>query len=270
MNPQEIREKFFYAMSDAGMYDATIEWVAPHYKLMHQMMHQLVGASMRTHDDNLTIALDVGSGTGTDAIAMLKTFPNLRLIGLDLCGPMNELFKKNARENGVSDERFALIQGDLLDPDTRGMIQGVARTRFGASKFNIVTSAFTFHHFSTSEKQEAFRFSHEILSSRGLFLLGDLFNFGEEAPWLTQTIFNWEVEWIADNFEQGATAAAKAGQPELALKLRSLKEGWINHYLMDNKLDGVTTQLRLLKAAGFQQAGNPFRYWQVGLISAIK
>lgn len=270
MSQTEIRKKFFYAMSDAGLYDATIEWVAPHYKLMHQMMHQLVAESIRRLNDQPITVLDIGSGTGEDAITMLKAFPNINLVGLDLCSPMNTVFIENAKKYGISKERFSLIQGDILEPGTSKLIQEKTQNLFGKKEFNIITSAFTFHHFTTAQKADVFRLVQDLLIPGGIFLLGDLFNFGEESPWLTQTIFNWEVEWIANNFEQGANTAEIAGDTQRGAKLRTLKDQWVRHYIYDNKLDGVTTQLHLLRDAGFHQAGNPFRYWQVGLIVATK
>src|SRR5689334_20024008 len=97
MNESERRRAFFYALNEAGAYDATIEWVAPKYGLMHEMMLRLARESVPGGDPRLAkpiLALDIGSGTGAEAIPLLEKMPNLNLLGLDLCGPMNDLFRK--------------------------------------------------------------------------------------------------------------------------------------------------------------------------------
>ena len=40
---EEKRRRFFYAMLEAQLYDATIEWVCPYYRLLHDTLVALVG-----------------------------------------------------------------------------------------------------------------------------------------------------------------------------------------------------------------------------------
>ncbi len=273
MNESEIRRAFFYALNEAGAYDATIEWVAPYYQQMHQMMLRLAVESMPTdgrQSSNPLLALDIGSGTGTEAISLLQAFPDLRLLGLDLCGPMNDVFREKAAKANVAENRFHLMEADVLDPASGEAIRREATTVFGSSRFHLIVSAFTLHHLKTDQKAEIFRMIYDLLEPDGIFLLGDLFNYGGESSWLTSSIFNWEISWIESNFEQGAQDAEEAGKTQDGVHLRRLKEQWIRHYMADNKLDGVTTQLAQLRNVGFSEAGNPFRYWQVGLIWAKK
>lgn len=270
MSEREIQEAFFYALKEAGVYDKTIGWVAPNYRQMHEMMLKLAVASLPRGLSKPPLALDIGSGTGTEAIPMLQAIPDLRLIGLDLSDSMNDIFRRNATLNNISDDRYHLIEADVLKLTSGEDVRSKADEVFGIHQFHIVVSAFTLHHFNSKQKSKMFQMIYQLLEPGGILLLGDLFNYKDESPWLTNTIFNWETDWIASNFEQGAQDALRAGQTKEGNYLRKLKDQWISHYGNDNKLDGVTSQLSQLKSAGFSEAGNPFRYWQVGLIWAKK
>lgn len=273
MNQSDARRIFFYAMNEAGMYDTTIEWVAPYYHLMHEMMLRLAVESVQIiakAPSKPLLALDIGSGTGAEAISLLKKIPDLHLIGLDLCGPMNQLFKEKATKATVSKDRYRLIEADIVDPAAKDTIRALLHEAFGADDFQLIISAFTIHHIEKEQKAQVFRMIHDLLEPGGVFLFGDLFNYADESSWLTETIFTWEVDRIVSNFKQAAEDADHKGDTYRGEQLRSLEGKWVSHYMNDNKLDGVTTQLSLLRDAGFSEVGNPFRYWQVGLIWARK
>ncbi|MBD9363350.1 class I SAM-dependent methyltransferase [Methylomonas fluvii] len=278
MNDAEKRRKFFYAMKEANMYDETIEWVAPHYCLMHEMMFQLVeeslGDELVSNDQNI-IALDIGSGTGEEAIKLLEKIPTLKLIGIDLCQPMLDIFQERADELRIDRNRYRLIEADILEEEILNKIQCQAKDSFNVTKFNLVISAFTIHHFSSDEdkneceKEKVFGLIHSLLKDGGVFILGDLFNYKKESAILTDTIAKWETNWISDNFEREAKSADDIDS-ERAMKLRELKNAWVWHYRWENKLDSMTRQMEVLKRSGFTEVGNPFRYWQVGLLWAKK
>lgn len=216
------------------------------------------------------LALDIGSGTGAEAIPLLQQISGLRLIGLDLFDNMNEVFRTNATRANVSSDRYHLLREDVLAKDIKDKVIQCASDEFGASQFDIILSAFTLHHLKRKERASVFQLAHQLLKPCGIFLLGDLFNFHGESTWLTSKIFNWETAWIGENFTRAAAEAAHSGNTEESDHLRNLRDQWIHHYTEDNKLDAVTAQLNQLRSVGFAEVGNPFRYWQVGLICAVK
>ena len=272
MNEREIRHKFFYAMQEARMYDTTIQLVAPYYREMHEMMLRLAveGLPDRKAPSDHPLALDIGCGTGEEAIPLLNAISSLRLLGIDLCTPMMDEFRRNAEKARMPGDRYHLLVGDILDTSIAQTLKKAAVDRFRGNSFQLIISAFTLHHLSTDEKANVFRMAHGLLDDEGVFLLGDLFNYGEESAWLTNNIFTWETNWIADNFDKARSKAASPGNEQAHDDFDRLKEQWLDHYSGENKLDSVTTQMRLLREAGFSQVGNPFRYWQVGLVWARK
>ncbi len=210
--------------------------------------------------------LDIGSGTGAEALPLLKTVESLNLTALDLCAPMHEILLTNAKNQRIDNNRIECVLGDILSDVTFRQLQEKATHRGG---FDLIISAFTIHHFSESEKQSCISKIASLLKNGGSLLLGDLFCYSPESPWMSATIANYEHEWIKGNFENAARVQEDMGNVSEASKLRMMSELWINHYKYDNILHSVPSHLQMLQKASFTLIANPFRYWQVGLIHAM-
>lgn len=259
---------------EATRYDETIRLVDPFYEELHKMMLDLAVESIApktTRTASPAVALDIGSGTGAEAIHLLqqRELAHLSLIAVDTSHEMHAAFLQRAAKSNVPDSRFQLIQGDILQPPTHAKISTALR-EFGATRFKVALSAFTLHHFQKDQKAAVFRLVHESLEPGGLFLFGDLFNFEDESRWLTSTIFNFETRWFQKNFNEAAEKAEQNGDQAKAIAYRQLKQKWLRHYYEENYLDSVSNQLTMLRQAGFEAVGNPMRYWQVGLLVAQK
>ncbi|KAF0176507.1 MAG: hypothetical protein FD164_2398 [Nitrospirae bacterium] len=269
---RDIDRTFFYAAKEAPMYDETIEWVAPCYRQMHETMLKLAVKNYSESNQRAgkgskrpPIALDMGCGTGAEAVGLLQQIPELRLMGIDLCEPMLHEFAQNANRANVDKARYVLKHLDILAPEATNEIRKAANETFGTEQFQISISAFTFHHFDESERKSAFGKIFNLLTAGGIFLLGDLFNYDEESTWLTQTTKNWELDFITNNFDREI-----GKDPQAAEGLTKLKNEWVRHYRVENRLSGMQRQMRELRDAGFVDVGSPFRYWQVGLVFAKK
>lgn len=73
--------------------------------------------------------LDAGCGTGFYSIALLKRFPNARIVAFDLNENMIEEMKGNLAKNGLTD-RVEVFRGDLLRP-----------LSFPEEKFDVIVTA---------------------------------------------------------------------------------------------------------------------------------
>ncbi|OGC93790.1 MAG: protein-(glutamine-N5) methyltransferase, release factor-specific [candidate division Zixibacteria bacterium RBG_16_53_22] len=58
--------------------------------------------------------LDIGTGSGNIAIAIARSLPGSRLVGLDISPEALQLAEFNATHNGVEDQ-IKLVRGDILD-----------------------------------------------------------------------------------------------------------------------------------------------------------
>jgi ubiquinone/menaquinone biosynthesis C-methylase UbiE len=266
ISEQEKRRRFFYAMLEAQLYDATIEWVCPYYRLLHDTLVTLIGLHIAQHHEGGAqdpyYVLDIGCGTGAEVLSLLQKFPFIRVVGVDLAGPMLEQLREKLERQQIAPDRFKLVEADFLTdsclPDR--LQEGLPRK--GQQRgFDAIISAFTLHHFDKAQKEAAYQRVHECLAPGGVMLNGDLFNYENESPEMSTAALNFEVQWIRDHF---AEAADKDSQ------MKALCAKWVAHYLNDNSCNSVTTQREMLKKAGFDQVANPFRYWQVGLLWALK
>lgn len=59
--------------------------------------------------------VDVGTGSGCIAVALLTEIENARAVGTDVSAGALEVARRNATRHGVS-ERLALLEGDALEP----------------------------------------------------------------------------------------------------------------------------------------------------------
>lgn len=261
----EIRRKFFYAMHEAGMYDATIEFVVPLYEQMHAMMQKFA----KDHAPHLRdkVALDIGAGTGVDSIMLLESIPELRVVGIDLCAPMVDIFKKKAENAGIAADRFAVFVADALEEESYAQARMQASDSFGKSTFGLVFSAFTIHHFTADEKLYVIQQIYDLLAPGGIFILGDLFNCSGESSCMTDAILNFEIMWMHENFTNAMEASK---DKEQVLNLEALRDSWIQHYLKDNRLSSVSEHFEMLRSVGFSEVANPLRYYQVGVVWAKK
>ena len=276
----DCRKKFFYAESDAGMYDYTIECVVPQYKLLHDAMLWLLTQHFSQHH-NLEpkkvkgTVLDIGSGTGTESILLLRKFPHLKVVALDLCNKfMAPIFKANYIESFQGkndiDKHVQFVTGDFLADagNPKSLLDKLNKFSNGDEKrFSAIISAFTIHHFSQSDKQVAYDRIYSLLKPGGIFFNADLFNY--EADTLKKYADRFDIEWIKNQFRNPAKEFVKSLKVDIKERNR-LSKLWLEHYMNDNILHSATLQKKFLLDAGFSEVGIPFRYFQVGLLYALK
>jgi ubiquinone/menaquinone biosynthesis C-methylase UbiE len=267
----EKRRRFFYAMLEAKLYDATIEWVCPYYRLLHDTLVALVGLHIAKRPkgsaQNPYYVLDIGCGTGAESLSLLEKFPFIEVVGVDLAGPMLEQLQEKLEKRKVASGRFTLVEADFLtDSCLSGRLQAHLPKEVRKRGFDAIISAFTLHHFTVHQKRIAYRRAHECLARGGVMLNGDLFNYERESPQMSTAALEFEVNWIRDHFRD----APENDVPMSVARRKDLSAKWVAHYYDDNSYNSVTTQMNMLRAVGFREVANPFRYWQVGLLWGLK
>ena len=259
-------DKYFYANeNNCGMYDDTIKDVVPLYKEMHRTMINILKFYFK-YFKNISIEnikgafLDIGSGTGEESIGILKNFPNLTAFAVDFSEPMLQKYVNNAEDNNIQRERYKLFNYDVLDPH---FVENMKKEN-NNSKFDIIISAFTIHHYEISVKRTIYNNIFNLLKEDGIFINGDLFNYNS-------TIFSnladiYDQQFIIESFKEDAEKA----NGNKRQKLMQLSTAWVKHYQEDNILDSVEDQILILRELGFSNVVNPFRFWQVGIITGTK
>ena len=114
--------------------------------------------SIIPHDRQAAIrVLDVGSGHGVVAAAVLDAFPNATAVGLDISEAMMEEGSERMKRFG---SRFRYQVGDFAD--------GVLPDELGT--FDVVVSSRAIHHLTGDGKKSLFTSIYEHLDNGGCFL----------------------------------------------------------------------------------------------------
>lgn len=274
------RHRYFYAEADAGAYDVTIDLVVPLYRELHRTVLELARGCQSTAGWEAVNILDVGSGTGVDALALLRTLPDPFVVAVDCCAPMHaelrSAFRRGFPDARLSD-RIRTITTDIVAPKGRpqSLIAALPSTRRD-EQFHLAVSCFALHHLDHAEKREAFRRMFDCLAPGGAVILGDLFTY--QVGWLARAAHEFDLNWIRSRFQ--STARRSRHRTLSAKRLTQLRDHWLQHYMVDNILEPIEQRdieaapgdslTSVLYDVGFRDIACPFRYWQVGVLMAHK
>jgi len=276
---------YFYADSDASLYDATIRVTQFMYDIMHEAMIDAVCAGLAEERGSARefCVLDLGCGTGEEALRLLHAFPNCRIIGLDVSEPMLGVFRKKLQREPHA-HRVQLVQGDVLSEGASADDLRAILERYGAGRVcDAVVTGFLFHHFKQDELGTLYRALWEVLTPGGVFANADLFDFWGEN--LSAQALRFGLEYL----RRGIRSAERAGDKwiqHVEGGATAFEESWIAHMEHENipaPLAARSTSSNpragmqftlgttdLLLGAGFEAVVSPFRYWQAGVVQATK
>lgn len=274
------RHRYFYAEADAGAYDVTIDLVVPLYRELHRTVLQLAHGWQSAAGWESVNILDVGSGTGTDALALLRALPDPFIVAVDCCAPMHAELRKAFKRTFVGTrfpDRVRTVTTDIVAPkgSSQHLVAALPAKRRD-ERFQLAVSCFALHHLDHAEKREAFRRMFDCLAPGGAVILGDLFTY--QIGWLARAAHDFDLNWIRSRF-QTAARSHRHGAPS-PKRLAQLRDHWLQHYMVDNILEPI--ELRDIEAApgdsltnvlydvGFRDIACPFRYWQAGVLMAHK
>ena len=135
-----------------GEYDATIASLIPHYR-------ELISAAAAAVDalaPQSPVVVDLGTGSGALASAILKVRPEARLVGIDADGTMLEAAKRRLRG------RIDTIEDNF--------------ERARIPRCDVVSASFALHHIATSRRKAAlYRRAFASLRDGGLLVSADCF-----------------------------------------------------------------------------------------------
>ena len=143
---------------DWQAYDQQIRQVIPHYDQALTTMVEVIAASC----PRPRLILDLGIGTGNLASLLLATFPDARLVGVDI---LQDFIDQAVRRLEKDGDRMSIICADVADFDFQ-------------SDYDIVVSSFMFHHLENTLKRKLFVRIHETLRAGGCFVNLDFVHSG--------------------------------------------------------------------------------------------
>lgn len=175
--------------------------------------------------------VELASGEGKLAYAMLRAFPNATLLALDYSEAMREATANRLKPFA---NRFEVAAFDMHQSDWHSRIEGV----------NAVLSSLCIHHLDGTEKQQLFRAVRKRIIEPGAFLIADLVQ-GQRPE--ANAYFGATLDSAAQR--QSIEHTGTTGLYERLF----IPEKW-NYYRYPDPLDKPSPlfdQLRWLDAAGF-------------------
>lgn len=162
LRPRYPRQAGFEGIEDAAVgvaYDLINRW--PQFRLLRRMILQ----RLKQHQPR-GVLVDVGCGPGYLIQLIAKTFPELKVIGVDIAQEMTETAAANLAAQGVAScVSFRLGNSQDLP--------------FDAGEVDFVISTLSLHHWV--DPGQALREIRRVLKPGGQFLIFDL---RRDAPWL--------------------------------------------------------------------------------------
>lgn len=232
MTKRLSRQDFFFVRQHN--YDDLAERSLPHYREAHDILMQILTANAETSTKAPERALDLGTGSGVTADAVLKALPRVTVTAVDLFPEMIEDARHRLAPWG---ERVRLVPSDNTE-----------YLRANRETFDIVTAAFCIHHLDVAGKQDIFTRIYDALHPGGLFILLDLTTFSD-------SILRAHARRDTESYMR-----SRVTDPDVQAE-------WLNHWNNINKPDPADDQVAWLRKAGFL-AETVCRWFEVALISA--
>ena len=288
---KQRKKIFFYAEDDAAAFDTDAELNTMHYRTLHNFMMELVSEAIGRRAgarpaSGAKVFLDIGSGTGEESIAILARYPETRVVAVDLCSPMHEIFRRKLRDHlGVDAvSRVSFVTGDIADGEiTWQRIRSALAQTGTATRFDMVVSALALHHLTIGEKSWVYRMIQQAVNPGSMFINADAF--GYRTTSFDQLAQKKTLDWIRRQHDPKTSAYPRALR-QLGAKAAGLARKWIDHCRRFNitvpvesqrwgrplgsPRDEVECEFRLLVEAGFRETECPYRCWQTGIVVAVR
>ena len=169
------------------MYDFFINFTIPERKIKQALIEAACIPSKAK-------VLDFGCGTATLTIMIKETYPDAKMIGIDV--------DREILDNAIQKVKNRKLDIFLLDYDG-------SHFPFHKKVFERILSCLVFHHLDTDSKKKALAEAFRVLDNNGKLIIAD---FGRSKSWLQRTIFN--IIRGLDGFKS-TDANAKGLLPEL-------------------------------------------------------
>lgn len=193
--------------------------------------------------------LDLGSGSGLLAIAMLAQYPLARAYLVDFSEPMIDAARDLLGED-VSLPRFIL--SDLGDP---GWVEKVTHD----APYDAVVSGFAIHHLSHQRKIELYGEIFGLLAPGAVFI--NMEHVASPTPWV-------EAQFDASMIDSLWNFEAHAGTGR---SRKQVSEDYLQREDRDaNVLAPVEEQCNWLTAAGFDDVDCYFKYFELAVFGGRK
>lgn len=273
-------KSFFYADDEPDLYDRAVSLTDRSYEMGHDALQYCLAEWVKGPGGLRgcqASVLNLGCGTGKEALRVLETIPKCRVVAVD----NSERMLVSLRQKAQADFGEEVLRGRLVtrlaDYSEAGWFGD--DTENSGAPFDVVIAAHSLHHLSSKAKERLYGEVRSLLRPGGLFAVLDLFSYDQR--WLARLAKENIAQWLECQMAADSLAADHAGLYPLA-KRKQLSEMWLDHLRraniplpMHGRLpecaQGLShSEVVLLSASGFQSIEIPFRWLQSGLIISTR
>ncbi|MCG7988433.1 MAG: class I SAM-dependent methyltransferase [Candidatus Thiodiazotropha weberae] len=272
---------FFYADEDASQYDELVALTDPAYKLIHDSLNEQLCSYFSFFqpyiNNSKIVILDVGCGTGAEAIPILLKNKNVHIFCLDTSRNMLDALKANASAHKI-DSQYTILNLDIRNPEWFDIAKQYCLEVTGKHEFDGIISVYALHHFTRELKYNLYKAFFDITSDNGFFVNGDLYSF--QTGWLSSLAQQSLENWISKKFDLAKDDDTFSTRD--STEWERLKLHWLSHVRNDNiplpaqnnKLTPASSHHKsdqeILLSSGFESTECTFRYGQSAIMWAFK
>lgn len=265
------QRKFFYAHTDANVYDELVNRTQRDFNESHRVLVELIQFLIsELPKRSRNYVLDLGCGTGVEAINLLNEIPGINIIAVDNSEEMLSVFRRKLNDFPCADNNGVdFFQMDILDEEEW---EDVIIPKLSSCHCPIIVSAYTLHHFGIEDKKKLYRRIWENLPEKGVFINLDLFSYSNDnlADFAQKNVEDWILSCFNGNPNAGTDSQ----------KIQDIGRQWLTHVKYDNKPlpiypistkgENLNSEFSLLCEAGFSIVEVPYRNLQSGIVMAKK
>jgi tRNA (cmo5U34)-methyltransferase len=227
MNMSRILEHF---ESEAQDYDQIISNIIPYY---HEMIEALVSIIPFKSTGSFKL-LDLGCGTGSIGLSVLKKFPYCSVTCLDY----SENMLTEARKKLSHNKNVEFINSDF-------------NTYKFTEDYNIIYSSLAIHHLTDDDKAKLIDRIYAHLKPGGLFFNADVVL--SKREWVQSVNMSHWVDYM------------KRSVPE-----NEIHDKWLPVYFSEDHPAVLTDQLEWMKKSGFKDVDVLWKYFNFAVYGGVK
>lgn len=210
-----------------------------------EVMLRVLGAGGRP----ISTFMDLGSGSGLLAVALLTQYPDARATLVDFSEPMMEAARDLLGDDASTP---CFIMADFAVP---GWVDRVE----AQGPFDAIVSGFAIHHMTDERKRALFGELLELLAPGGFFI--DVEHVASSTP------------WVSARFDDALIDSITAYQAQMGTGKNRRQVAHEHRHRPDesaNILAPVETQCGWLRAAGFLDVDCYFKYFELAVFGGRK
>lgn len=221
---------------------ASIRSLIPHQEKMQNLIEETLQRYLKEISLKEIQAIEIGTGNGLTATKIIGADERMKLKSVDSEPKMIKAARKNLQQD-IENGKIELFQEDAL----------IFLEKLDDNSVDVVASALTLHNFENQYREKVLRQIFRILKKDGIFINADKYSPADDNK------AKEEFEWQMQQFENAPDSETK--------------NGWIKHYIIDNKPEIIMKEneaLEIMKKIGFSNSEISNREHLEALLTAKK